>query len=339
MEWPSYPEISIIVPVYNVDKYLEKSLDSISAQNFRNWECIVVDDGSTDNSGIICDKIALKDNRFRVFHKQNGGVSSARNCGLENARGKYITFVDSDDWVEENFLTILYELITKHDADVAQCGFIQEFTTYQKKKPIVAEEKILGFEEAIEGLLHKDILPSYLWNKIYKKEIVDKKFPEGKNYEDAFTIPEWFKNVKKVVLSPTLVYHYRMRGRSITKIGVAKNHRNYVEACSHIADTVYSIVPSKFDLQSKNAYIVRITVDGAKTIARREKDKHEKNEALKWMSRLLRDIEIPGINNMGFRLWFRGNILARSPQLFEKLMRGVHKVDFYSIHRSNHYFE
>lgn len=333
------PEISIIVPVYNVKKYLEKSLNSIQNQSFKNWECIVVDDGSTDGSGEICENFGKRDSRFRVFHKENGGVSSARNYGLKEASGQYITFADPDDWVEENFLSTLYELITRTGADVAQCGFYQEFTTYQKKKTIIEEERLLGFEDAIEGLLHKNVLPSYLWNKIYKKEIATKKFPEGKNYEDAFTIPEWFKNVRKVALSPTLIYHYRMRGKSITKIGVAKNHRNYVEACCHIADTVHSLVPDRFGMTEKNAYFVKIAIDGAKTIARREKDKTKKEETIEWISSKLKEIEIPGIKTLGFKLWMRGNLLARYPLFFGRLMRGLHKIDFYSIHRTNHYFE
>ena len=114
------PQISVIVPVYNAEKYLHRCIDSILAQTFSDFELLLIDDGSKDNSGRICDEYAAKDSRIRVFHKKNGGVSSARNMGLDNAKGDWITFVDSDDWVKQDYL---YSMISQPDADLIMSSF------------------------------------------------------------------------------------------------------------------------------------------------------------------------------------------------------------------------
>lgn len=128
------PKISVIVPVYNVEKYLHRCIDSILAQTFTDFELLLIDDGSTDGSGAICDEYATKDNRVRVFHKENGGVSSARNLGLDNMRGGYLTFVDSDDWVDSTYLG---ELIEYSDADLVVSDFIVEGESqWNEKLPV-----------------------------------------------------------------------------------------------------------------------------------------------------------------------------------------------------------
>ena len=116
------PKISVIVPVYNVEKYLRKCIESILNQTFREFELILVDDGSTDSSGKICDEYALKDSRIKVIHKENGGASSARNAGLDVAKGEYIGFVDSDDWIEMDMYGELYRLIKENNTDISVCG-------------------------------------------------------------------------------------------------------------------------------------------------------------------------------------------------------------------------
>jgi len=117
------PKISVIVPVYNVEKYLAKCIDSILAQTFTDFECILINDGSPDNSPAICDEYAKKDERMKVIHKENGGVSSARNTGLDIAQGEWITFADSDDWVDENYLELMYSNAIKNNCDLSICGF------------------------------------------------------------------------------------------------------------------------------------------------------------------------------------------------------------------------
>ena len=146
--------ISIVVPIYNVEKYLEKCINSIIIQTYKNIEIILVNDGSTDSSGKICDIYLKKDKRIKVIHKKNGGLSDARNVGIENAKGKYIAFIDSDDFIDSDFIEILYNLIIEYNADVSccKCNVI-----YKKNKKQQVEEKINIFTnyEAINEMLYQ----------------------------------------------------------------------------------------------------------------------------------------------------------------------------------------
>ena len=126
MEMEKQPLISVIVPVYNVENYLPRCLDSIINQTYTNLEILLVDDGATDNSGKLCDEYAQKDNRIRVFHKENGGVSSARNMGLDNATGEYIAFVDSDDYIDKCMYEIMLNSSVQNNADIVVCGYLSQ---------------------------------------------------------------------------------------------------------------------------------------------------------------------------------------------------------------------
>ena len=334
------PEISIIVPVYNVEKYLDHSLSTIKNQTFTDWECILVDDGSTDASPLICDRFSQEDKRFRVIHQKNSGVSVARNIGLDNARGKYISFVDPDDWCEKNYLETFHTLITKYDADIVQCGFTREFVSFSRKKHLTDKERVIDRDEAIHLLLKPSGIPSLLWSKLYKRDVITEKFPEGKTYEDAYTMPAWFKNVKKVVLSPELIYHYRMRGGSITKKGVASHHYDFIVACRRLADIVHETVPDRFDKEARDAYIQKIYVDGAKTISRKEADKELRKEIIQRISKeVAQELPEPVLKDTGMKIFLRSWILSRYPSLFIKMMRGVNKFDFYAKRRTKHLFE
>ena len=147
------PIISIIVPVYNVEKYLRRCLDSIVMQTFTDWECICVDDGSPDNSGKILDEYAVKDERFVIIHKENGGVSSARNTGLDIARGEYVTFCDSDDLVEADWLLAQYTDIVSEDFDVCICGFYGKGRKKRKVLNQIAAKTSIFTQNGIGGIL------------------------------------------------------------------------------------------------------------------------------------------------------------------------------------------
>ena len=155
------PKISIIIPVYKVEEYLNRCLDSIIIQTFTDWECILIDDGTPDISGKICDEYVSKDNRFIVIHQENAGVSAARNAGLDIARGEYITFVDSDDWVEPNFLEEQYKDIVSDDYDVCICGFVG----CRKKK-----KKVLNCKDAKKKLFGPNGTGAYSFLRMIKKE-------------------------------------------------------------------------------------------------------------------------------------------------------------------------
>jgi len=162
--------ISIIVPIYNVDKYLNKCIESILNQTYTNLEIILIDDGSTDDSGKICDEYAEKDDRIIVIHKENGGVSSARNEGLKIATGKYLCFVDSDDEVKKEYIETLVNLISKNNIDIAMINYIRKYPDYETKNEYFIENKLLNKNQFFIHLFENNSYGGYLFNKIFIKE-------------------------------------------------------------------------------------------------------------------------------------------------------------------------
>lgn len=223
-------EISIIVPVYKVEKYLRKCVDSILAQTFTDFEVILVDDGSPDNSGKICDEYAEKDSRVRVLHKANGGLSSARNAGIEIAKGKYLGFVDSDDYIAEDMYELLYNNILKENADMSICGI---YDVYEGKEPIVKPtiEKVVSADEALLLILQGNIISVHAVNKLYKRELFSKvRYPEGKYHEDSFIIVDLLEQCQKVAIDSKQKYYYYHRLGSINTETFSEKQFEFIEA-------------------------------------------------------------------------------------------------------------
>ncbi|HDT8050800.1 TPA: glycosyltransferase, partial [Enterococcus faecalis] len=168
------PKISIIVPVYNVEKYLEKCVRSILAQTFTDFELILVDDGSPDSSGAMCDQFAEQDQRVKVIHKENGGLSDARNAGIEIATGEYLGFVDSDDYIADDMYETLYNQIVTYEAELATVGMIDVYENRESRLTDKKEIKILSQNEAIQAVLDSTDVYAYAVNKLYKKELFNK---------------------------------------------------------------------------------------------------------------------------------------------------------------------
>ncbi len=207
------PEISIIVPVYNVEDYLGRCLDSILNQSFKDIEIIVVNDGSTDNSGIICDNYSKKNSIIKVIHKKNGGLSSARNRGLEVAQGKYIGFVDSDDWIDKYMYEKLYNLCEDRNADIGICNFFRNESNRNVDDEVITElNNINGIRELFKGNLYR----FSACNKLFKKScFTNITFPEGRVHEDLSTTYKVFANADKVVHTKYRGYFYFIRENSI----------------------------------------------------------------------------------------------------------------------------
>ena len=211
------PMVSITVPVYNVSAYLRQCLNSILYQTITDWECIVIDDGSTDDSAMICDEYAQKDARFHVFHKTHGGLSSARQYGLEHAHGKYLVVIDSDDWVESNHLETMLKVIQESDADIAMFGYFvntNEKETFMKNTPESTEPS------ALQKCILSEKIHSGLWNKIFNRSIFTDYdiTPAPYDYaEDMFTFLSCLQFVKKIVYQPSATYHYRYNPTSLSK--------------------------------------------------------------------------------------------------------------------------
>jgi len=204
---------SIIVPVYNVEKYLDKCLASILEQTYNDFECIIIDDGSPDNSNIIIDKYVKLDQRFKVIHQKNMGLSAARNAGLDIAEGDYIIFIDSDDYITYDYLEKFAAKIASTNAEIVVCGLTEVFKDYEKN--IVFEDEST---EVIKQNILADVWPSYAWNKCYKKDLfANIRFPVGKIFEDILTIPELCLYAQKIVCIPDKLYYYnRHNENSIT---------------------------------------------------------------------------------------------------------------------------
>lgn len=209
--------ISVIVPVYNVEQYLSDCIKSILNQTYTNLELLLVDDGSTDNSGIICDEFSSVDNRIKVIHKINGGLSSARNVGIESASGDYYSFIDSDDYVEETFLECLYRKSLQENADICECSFFR-LRMNKMTRERVFDYETLDHETAIRRLLaipYESFV--VIWNKLYRKKLFDKiRFPEGKLHEDEYTTYKLIYEANKVAYVNMNLYIYRIRDKSIT---------------------------------------------------------------------------------------------------------------------------
>jgi len=231
--------ISVIVPIYNVEKYLKKSIDSLLCQTYRNLEIILVDDGGTDGCPAICDAYEKQDARVKVIHKQNGGLSDARNAGLEKATGEYVAFFDSDDYLKPDMLERLAKALEKDDADIAVCNFE---TVTPEGKPIpernmhqIIPDEVIDGKEAICRLCG----PNYeyyvtAWNRLYKKEIVNGiLFPKGKIHEDEFTAHLFYGRAKKVACVNYAGYCYVVREDSIMTKKYSKRNLDYFEALAN----------------------------------------------------------------------------------------------------------
>lgn len=210
------PVISVIVPVYNVSKYLDRCMNSLVNQTYKNLEIILVDDGSTDNSGTLCDLWAEKDSRIQVIHRKNNGLSQARNTGLDAATGDYITFVDSDDVLSPQLCQVLYDALGG-DADISICDAEHIFEDKPYVFSISDDCETMNARQAILQLWYqKGFLPS-AWGKLYRRHLFDgKQFTVGRIFEDIDIMHELFFDAKKIVYTHSRLYGYVHREGSIT---------------------------------------------------------------------------------------------------------------------------
>ncbi len=226
------PLVSIIVPVYNVKKYLNRCIESLVNQIYRNIEIIIIDDGSTDGSSEICDYYAKLDDRIKVIHKKNDGLSSARNKGIEVSSGEYIGFIDSDDWIEPEMYSVLVRNILETESDVADVGM----------KSVINEKPFHNRRETIKIFKDDEILVEYflfdkssVCRKLYSREIIgDIRFPEKKTNEDICTNFLFLSRAKKMVVSSLNLYHYYRNPESITGERFRERDFDLLEACDNL---------------------------------------------------------------------------------------------------------
>lgn len=226
--------ISIIVPVYNVEKYITRCVKSIITQTYTNIEIILIDDGSPDNSGIICDDLAKTDNRIQVIHQKNKGLSGARNTGIDVASGLYIAFVDSDDWIDIEMIKVLHNLIKQYNAQISACGveMIGDKGHIAYFSDNLEEIILYTRSEAMNELLDDTRIRNVSYNKLYKKDLFeDIRFPVGKVFEDIFTTYKLLDKSDSVVYCGRPLYYYYKSSGSILRSEFTVKRFDKTKAC------------------------------------------------------------------------------------------------------------
>ena len=237
--------ISVIIPVYNVKKYLKRCMKGVMNQTYKNLEIILVDDGSTDGSAELCDEFFKSDDRVVVFHKQNGGLSSARNYGVSTANGKYICFVDSDDTVDDDYVETLHDTIVKYKVKLAICAHRVYYAGHKTAVDMsTSESGKIDSKTILRRLLYADGIDTSSWAKMFTKDILLKNpFPEGRNYEDAATTYRFLDSVNNVGLNSIAKYNYYVRRTSISQKPFDKSKMDLITSTKEMHDYIIDKYP------------------------------------------------------------------------------------------------
>lgn len=242
--------VSIVVPVYGVEQYLEECVNSLLAQTHDKLEIILVDDGSPDSCGALCDAYAEKDNRIKVIHKPNGGAASARNAGLDVARGDYICLVDSDDAVAPDYVERLLNRLTEERADIAVCGFTQH-SKVGNEPSLDCEPSGTYTGQAYLAQFLKNWTCALLWNKMFRRETIGKiRMEEGHRIDDEFFTYQVVMNAEKVVVFETPLYHYRLRKSGVMQSGCAAGQRMMLDRIEYIQKRYAHVCELEPELQT-----------------------------------------------------------------------------------------
>ncbi len=245
--------ISVILPVYNIKMYLKKCMNSIFAQTYKNLEIIMVDDGSTDGSGVVCDEFSALDKRVVVFHKKNGGLSDARNYGIERANGEYITCIDPDDFIDSDFISYLYELICRYGTKMSLCQHRVLFDNGKIDEKGSSGEEVLSNKVCIERMMYHDVIDTSAWAKLYHKDLFrDVRYPYGKLFEDIATTYKLMLQCEKIAVGYKSKYNYIIRQTSIVNCSFNPKKFDLLESTDGMAEDVIRKYP---DL--KNAVLRR----------------------------------------------------------------------------------
>lgn len=254
-------KISIIVPVYNVAPYVDKCIYSLLNQTYENFEVIIVNDGSTDNSVEIIKKIIGKDTRFIIYNKENGGISDARNYGIKRTTGNFVTFVDSDDYLDNDYLEYLYFLLKKYDADLSICSLYNVITKGSVKKIKRFgndSEGVLSAKNTIEKMCYHNDVDTCAVAKLYKKELFDGVYYQiGKLFEDMGTTYKLFMKANKIAYGFSSKYYYNIRSNSIVTSKYNKSKLDLLEMTDEMAKNVIDVYPELLNAVSRRKLYAR----------------------------------------------------------------------------------
>ena len=239
------PLISVIIPVYRVEQYLDRCLQSVTDQDYTNFEALLVDDGSPDRSGEICEAWTRKDPRFRVFHKENGGLSDARNYGLDRCGGEYVSFIDSDDYVNPGYLSYLYGLICSADrCRISQANLSVIRGRRKEKADGAGEDAVLTRHEAAEAVLFHDRVDVTACSKLYHRSVFeDLRFPKGRLFEDTYVFADVLMKTENYAYGHIPQYNYVKNEDSITAGAFREKNLEYIESAERLAHKIGELYP------------------------------------------------------------------------------------------------
>lgn len=247
--------ISVIIPVYNVEDYLHYAIESLEKQTYKNFEIILVNDGSTDDSGKLCDEYSEKYSNLRVFHKENGGLSDARNFGVQKAKGEFITFLDPDDYLEAYSLELLAGIQEKHNCDIVSTrvkstevynDYSNHSLTEEDFKSVISMNGDVFLEEAF----YDKVATVSACGKLYRRSILEIPFPKGRIYEDLYIISEHVEKANKIVHTSIQIYNYYKRQGSIVNSKFTSKQYDFFDAINHNRDIIKNKYNDKKSLES-----------------------------------------------------------------------------------------
>ena len=312
-------KISVIVPVYNVEQYLERCVDSIISQTYTNLEIILVNDGSTDNSGKLCDELAKKDERIRVIHKENGGLSDARNRGIDEAESDLVGFIDSDDYIDSDMYEVLLKNLNNTNADLSMCALYDVYNNTPEAQVTNKETWKLSSEQAIKMVMEAKILSVTAVNKLYRKSLfTDLKFEVGKIAEDAFIMIKLLDKCEKIVATNEKKYYYVHRENSITTQKFSTKFLNVIEAYEQNSNIISEKYPKLKDVAQTRMnwayfYVLdRLLLDG------NYNDKELENKLISYLKNHRKDILNDPLFTKGRKIGLIALLLNRN--LYRKLI-------------------
>lgn len=254
------PLISVVLPIYNIEKYLQKCMDSLLGQTYRNLEIIMIDDGSTDGSGKLCDFYEGMDDRIVVFHKKNGGLSDARNYGLEHASGEYITFIDPDDFVDLDFIEYMYQILKKYDTKMSLCQHRVHYINGKIKDYGSTGDEALDNKFCLERMLYHDVIDTSAWAKLYSMELFQEvRYPKGKIFEDIGTTYALMLQSEKIACGYESKYNYIIHKTSIVNGEFKRNKLDLLEMTDKMAAAVVKRYPDLADAVLRRQVYARLS--------------------------------------------------------------------------------
>ena len=314
--------ITIIIPVYNGKKYLSQCIDSIVNQTYKNWELLLIDDGSTDGAELMCDEYAANSDRIRVLHKANGGQASARNEGIALAKGEYIGFVDCDDWLEPDMYATMMNTLEREQAEIIICGYTEEYAHHQKVVNGYGEQTTYDSATALRLVLQGKI-GSYLWSMLFKREVVQELMPDLNPYEDHATIFKWISHAQRVVTLHRSFYHYRqLQGSSLHSFNprnashfflAAKERYNYMNE--------HQPLPG-WEAENRRLYL-RGCIKQAKDLARWPVCDEPIRTIISEIAEELQRFQPVRWKEIGTKYYIRMRLLLASPRLFVSILRTI----------------